>query len=308
MIHCRGTLIRACRFPGVSMRSKGSIVAALLTVALLGACADDASDEEEDREPEVSEAAEDPSVSGDDGLAEDPDGEADEPGQTDDPSDEADEGASGTDVEPAADDGTDDEADAGDADVAPADEAALDEDPFAVPDEVNADYVDLVVNELFAIQEGLLIAILSRPPGERIPASESARLETVFTGPWYRAVRSEHSGYAQWQESREGLLDEEEPGRTRWRTEMVLHVEEERCMVVIGEYDNTEVYVEPWDSDIRRVISLRRDGSLRPNPTGWTLHQSAAMIDEDEELIDREHWRSVDYSPLETSCEREPTG
>lgn len=79
-------------------------------------------------------------------------------------------------------------------------------------------------------------------------------------------------------------------------------------MVLIGEYDNSDVYVDPWDSDIRWVFSLSRDRSLRPNPVGWTLHQSAAMITEEEEPIPPEHWRSVDYSPLETTCEDEITG
>ena len=193
----------------------------------------------------------------------------------------------------------------------PTEPAPPDDDPFAIPDEIDPTYVDLVMNELLAIDSEILRDTLGREPGEGLTDSDSVRIRAVFSGPQLIKAGEDYLRYSNNEEARIGFLPPDELGDIRWRTEELLEADDS-CIVAIGWYDITEVALQPYPEDTFTVAVLApfppdpADVRIRDvNRTPWRIHDDTLMVSGGQP-VDREEWQRIDYSAvLDIPCDTE---
>ena len=182
----------------------------------------------------------------------------------------------------------------------PTEPAPPDDDPFAIPDEIDPTYVDLVMNELLAIDSEILRDTLGREPGEGLTDSDSVRIRAVFSGPQLIKAGEDYLRYSNNEEARIGFLPPDELGDIRWRTEELLEADDS-CIVAIGWYDITEVALQPYPEDLFAVVSLAPDHDLSRdtsafNPSVWRIHDLTQLVShETSEPVPREDWDRLNY-------------
>jgi hypothetical protein len=188
----------------------------------------------------------------------------------------------------------------------PTDPAPPDDDPFAIPDEIDPTYVDLVMNELLAISSATLRAILSRDPGEGLTEEDSLGIRAAYSGPRLLKAGEDFLRYSNNEESRIGFLPPDELGDIRWETEEILEADDS-CIVAIGWYDITQIAIEPYPPDQYAVASLEPapdDASLQGlNPTPWRL-LDLNLMRIGGEPVPREDWDRVSFdATLDIRCD-----
>jgi len=180
-------------------------------------------------------------------------------------------------------------------------------DPFAVPDEIDAAYVDLVMNELLAVQSAALHDILISEPGDELTPEDASRIAAVTSGPHFLRVGEDYLEYSVDEESRGNLLPPEELGEITWTTRRIMEASSE-CIVAIGYYDLAEIAVEPYSEDLFVMASLApaphdNDSVDTFNTTPWRLHD-LNLLWVDEVPIPEEDWERVNYAAtLEMTCD-----
>jgi hypothetical protein len=184
------------------------------------------------------------------------------------------------------------------------------EDPYAVPDEIDEDYVERVINAILEVQSEVLRGALQQAQGENLDPDLVA-LHFATTDGNERQLRLDNlQRYIDEPERQANFRSPEEMGVHRFQIEQLMHAEPGHCVVAIGYWDNSEVVSEPRAEEDFTVFSLSRipddvetsDG----NPTPWYWRDNAQMA-EHGEYIPRERWDELDYdAALDHTCQGLP--
>lgn len=166
-------------------------------------------------------------------------------------------------------------------------------------DGLSADEVDEIVNGLLAVQSEVLREVVAADPGDGLDEEQSARLGTALSGPELLAIGTEYQGYATDGTARDVLLDPDELGDIAWRTERIVHVEDDACIVAIGHYDLREVVAAPYPEDQFAILSVATNGD---DEDPWRLHDLNVLMS-DGEPVPEEDWDRINYDDvLQTTC------
>jgi hypothetical protein len=193
------------------------------------------------------------------------------------------------------------------------DDPATDDEPkpdgsqFAVPDDIDNSYVDLVVNHLLEQDSEVLESILLRDEGSELTDDEEARLAAVYSGSRLDFVRDDFSRLARGEFDRSIYRPSDEMGRARWSSRMLLAVQED-CVVSIGEYDLSErVFDQPMEHGAFFILSMSpSDGGSDHNESPWTM-RDMNVLTSGGEPIPEESWGEVEFADaLDNSCDEGP--
>lgn len=213
------------------------------------------------------------------------------------------------------DDGNDDpapiggenEADPGDADTT--DEDAEEEDePYAVPDEIDEDYAEDVINALLEIDHEILVTALQQEQGEPLDLEATDRLHAIADGDRRKSSLRRLQGYIDDPETAQGLLPPNESKPSQMEVDSVIHAESEHCMLVAGWWDRNGMATDPPPEERKTVFSLsrvdREATSVERNPTPWMIRHIAPLQADDGEPIPDEEWGEIDFADaLDRTCE-----
>jgi hypothetical protein len=182
------------------------------------------------------------------------------------------------------------------------------DDPYAVPDEIDEAYVELVINAILEVRSEILRGALQQEQGENLDPELMTLLFATTDGAERLAGVERFQGYIDDPSSRENLRDVESIGTTTFRPELIVHAEPERCIVVVGFWDNSEIVQDPRHQEDFVAFSLARvpdDAEVSEgNPTPWQWVDNAAMVD-GEGPIPKDLWSELDYhGALEHTCEK----
>lgn len=185
----------------------------------------------------------------------------------------------------------------------------VEDDPFAIPDEIDEAYVDLVMNELLAIDSQILRDVLQREPGEELTDDDWLRIRAAFSGPQLIKAGEDYVRYATDEQARIGFLEPREDSDISWETEE-LAAANDTCIVAIGYYDLTDVAAEPYPRDSFAVVSLAPNHEISSttgtvNPSIWRIHDLTQLVAAGSgEPIPREDWSRLDHgTALELTCD-----
>lgn len=165
-------------------------------------------------------------------------------------------------------------------------------DPFAVPERIDAAYVELVVDELLGVLSDALRAHLAdEDPG-------GLRTEAVFRE-IYGAAQLDVRLDDLWQvfsteEGRATQYPPEQFGVQRFEVLELLRVRED-CVTSLGLYDVTETSRFPY-GDQPMVFVISRDERFRSptNPTAWRLWSAARALTADGEPLPLDELGALD--------------
>jgi predicted RNase H-like HicB family nuclease len=172
------------------------------------------------------------------------------------------------------------------------------------PADIDEAYIDLVTNELFAIESDVLRDIMGRPAGEEaMTEAESERLRAVLAGDVLLDVGQSYVALSTSDRTRPAFLSADEMGTLHWETAHVVDASHD-CIVAIGHYDISEVAVEPYGPDEFSMISLSPDADLEEiNPTPWRLRGQLPLVSEDGDPIPEDGWDRINYEAvLDNTC------
>jgi hypothetical protein len=181
------------------------------------------------------------------------------------------------------------------------------EDPYAVPDEIDEAYVERVINAILEVRTEILRGALQQQPGENL-APDLVALHFATTDGRQRASGLEtFQRYIDDPTSQEALLPVEALGTSTFSAAELVHSEPDRCIIVVGRWDRSQVSPEA-DSDEFVAFSLSRAPVSvevsEGNPTPWQWRGNTALVDTDDQPIEREHWLNLDYGAvLDNTCE-----
>lgn len=167
--------------------------------------------------------------------------------------------------------------------VTPTETESTPDDPFAMPDPVTEDYVDRVVNTLYAEWGAITREILETPadPSATLTEQMQARLSSIFVGPAF--LSSMESARDALRGDRENLLPADEFGSVQWTTRAVFAASEE-CLVVAGDFDTSATATS--GRSLLSALSLRPATGADENETDWVIMDSLANTGEDGEVLD----------------------
>jgi hypothetical protein len=181
------------------------------------------------------------------------------------------------------------------------------DDPYAVPDEIDEAYVELVINAILEVQSEVLRGALAQEQGENL-APDLVALHFATTEGSQRVDGMEYlQEYIDNPSSRGFLRGPGQLGRMTFNLDELIHAEAERCLIAIGEWDVSAVATVPDDSGERVAFSLSRidvnSEISEGNPTPWQWRDNRTLVDTDGAAIDREHWSDLDFAGvLDHSC------
>jgi hypothetical protein len=171
-----------------------------------------------------------------------------------------------------------------------------DEEPYAVPDEIDEAYAEEVINVLLEIDTEVLKIALEQDQGELLDPQAVDRVHAIADGRQRDSFLESLQRYIDDPSTAQGLLPVDEMGVSRFEARGVLHAEPERCMLVVGWWDRTEIATDPPEMDSLVSLSrLDRDvTSLERNPTPWVIREISPMLINDEP-VPEERWDDIDF-------------
>jgi hypothetical protein len=180
------------------------------------------------------------------------------------------------------------------------------DDPYAVPDEIDEAYVELVINAILEVRSEILRGALQQEQGENLDPDLMALHFATTEGRQRSSDLEVLQGYIDNPESRGGLLPADQLGTMRFESEYLAHAEPEACIVVVGRWDRTPVSTRA-DSNELVIFSLAQiedaDAISEGNPTPWQWRDNVLLKDPEGQEIASEHWPDLDYaSVLDHSC------
>jgi hypothetical protein len=180
------------------------------------------------------------------------------------------------------------------------------DDPYAVPDEIDEAYIELVINAILEVRSEILRGALQQEQGENLDPELMTLLFATTEGRQRASDLEVFQGYIDDPESRGGLLPADQLGSMRFESEYLAHAEPEACIVVVGRWERTQISTRA-DSDELVIFSLglMEDATaVSPgNPSPWQWRDNALMKDAEGREIASEHWPDLDYaSVLDHSC------
>jgi hypothetical protein len=181
------------------------------------------------------------------------------------------------------------------------------EDPYAVPDEIDEDYVERVINAILRVQDEVLKGALQQGQGETLSPELTALHFATTAGEERLASLDEIQSYIDDPSQQVNFRDPGDFGHTSFSVEHLVHAEARHCIIVVGHWDISETVLEAPPQDEYSAFSLSRapedDEISEGNPTPWQWRDSTQMIDGDG-AIPRERWGELDYAgALDNTCE-----
>jgi hypothetical protein len=147
------------------------------------------------------------------------------------------------------------------------------EDPFAIPDEIDEDYAQAVIDELFAITSEALRLSVAANGQAGIPEAAQPLVAATHTGPRRTETIMDLQQAVTAANVDEVFFEPAEMGDERFEVFRMLRGEPE-CLVVTGKYDISQTARSPGDPSEFSVLSLTRADSnvdRNINPTPWVL-------------------------------------
>ncbi|MEX1177159.1 MAG: hypothetical protein WEB09_01740 [Nitriliruptor sp.] len=153
------------------------------------------------------------------------------------------------------------------------------DDPFAVPDEIDVEYVQRVVDELFRIQGDAYRAAVEADiePGEPVPTEFLDPLRQISADGEYFA----RLGALMQQSADAGFADLVDPPADREFEVEELFSAESDCIVASGDVDFTVTAANPDQPTLLHNYVLVPSDR---NPTGWAIRTSTAVVEGFEPL------------------------
>jgi hypothetical protein len=181
------------------------------------------------------------------------------------------------------------------------------EDPYAVPDEIDVAYVDSVVDALFEVRASIVRSALDHQQGENLSADAMGLLFATTAGAERQRGMESIQALIDDPSRQSNFLPGDEMGAHRFRTERLIHVEPERCIIAIGEWDESEVLIDGVATKEFVALSLSRIGEgeevSHGNPTPWQWRDNARLHD-GTDPIPPEEWDDLDHdAALDHTCE-----
>jgi hypothetical protein len=157
------------------------------------------------------------------------------------------------------------------------------DDPYAIPDEITPEYVDLIANTIYGIWGDMIRELLAAPldPGPLDPELIQKH-GALFAGEeLLRRVKEAEDAQGN-QTERDKWQPPDEIGQVRFRTVSITEANES-CIVAIGEIDISETAVGGRPYEILFALSLQpkqpdQDPTLA-NPTPWAVRDQLANTD-----------------------------
>jgi hypothetical protein len=166
------------------------------------------------------------------------------------------------------------------------DEPEEPEDPFAIPDEIDEEYTQRVLDELLPISAEAQLEALDEAPSSMPPDESMAKIRAVFSPAIAVARLMSLSGAIATEEAAQAeLRDFEEHGDTRWVVSELGETSQE-CISFAFDYEFSEADVDR--QGIAALVTARegRDPAGH-NPTPWEIgiNGPADGIEEDLDTI-----------------------
>lgn len=154
------------------------------------------------------------------------------------------------------------------------------DDPFAVPDPIDGEYAEQIINELLLVlSDALRDYLADQDPGG---AYAETVVREVYGAPVLDARLDNLWTIFGTEEGRATQLPPEEFGVQRFELIDLVEARED-CVTVYGFYDLTETSRFPYD-DTAAAIVIKRDASFRSeiNQTSWRLWDGSLLMRDGE--------------------------
>jgi hypothetical protein len=177
------------------------------------------------------------------------------------------------------------------------------EDPYAVPDEIDEDYVERVINAILEVQDEVLRGTLHQERGRALPEELTALHFATTSGIQRVEGLEEYQLYIDDPAARGALRTPDELGHSRFEVEEVIHAEPESCILAIGDWDRAELLNDEPPLGLS-VFSLSRIDESQErsqgNPTPWQWRDNRGLSD----AVNPDEWRDLDYdTAFDHTCE-----
>jgi hypothetical protein len=156
------------------------------------------------------------------------------------------------------------------------------DDPYAVPDEIDEAYVELVINAILEVRSEILRGALQQEQGENLdPELVALHFATTEGTERAEALRTLQD-YIDDPETRGGLLAAQELGVSTFHIEYLHHAEPDRCVLALGFWDRTGTSRNaPTRAESVTAFSLSRtldESEASPgNPTPWQWRDNRGL-------------------------------
>ena len=160
--------------------------------------------------------------------------------------------------------------------------ADVEDDPFAVPDPIDGEYVEFVINELLLVlSDSLRDYLADEDPGG---ARAEAVHREVYGAPMVEAHLDTLRSVFGTEEGRATQYPPEEFGVQRFTLIELVEARED-CVTVYGFYDLTETSRFPYE-DTAAAIVIKRDEGFRSdvNPTSWRIWDGSLLLRDGEAI------------------------
>jgi hypothetical protein len=178
------------------------------------------------------------------------------------------------------------------------------DDPYAVPDEIDEAYVELVINAILEVQSEVLRGALAQEQGENLAPDLVALHFATTTGRQQQLGLEEYQRYVDDPETRGGLHADMGDGATgRFEVDYLHYVEPDSCILALGYWDRTELSTNaPQRAETLTAIALSRihepDSVAEGNPTPWQWQHN---LDLDGALV-ADEWPALPWETMDHSC------
>jgi hypothetical protein len=185
----------------------------------------------------------------------------------------------------------------------PADEPEP-EDPYAVPDEIDEDYVERVINAILEVQSEVLRGALQQEQGENLDPDLIALHLATTEGRQRQLGLEEYQGYVDDPEARGGLHADLPAGASgRFEVDYIHHVEADACILALGYWDRSELSNNaPARDETLTAISLSHISDAgavsEGNPTPWQWQHNLGL----DGALSEEEWPALPWETLDHSC------
>lgn len=143
--------------------------------------------------------------------------------------------------------------------------------PFAVPDEITADYVERVLNEIARVDAAATATLRNLPVDEdavELPEEVDRKLQDVYAEPILTINRRTATALLRSDDERNDLLPPEEYDQLFYGVEEVLLTEPCVAARVDRDFTGTDADIDPRRSTLAFAFLVRAEGA---NPAGWKL-------------------------------------
>ena len=176
------------------------------------------------------------------------------------------------------------------------------DDPFALPDEIDEEYLQRVADELMAIRTAILRrAIIANESGDAQDQEAISLIGSLYTG--IGTLEPNLNEFSD--QVRSTGLDELYRRADDLNPEHLSVVEafdaQNGCAVFSAEYDNSGVLLQPNDRDPYFIIVLEHQPDAEDiNVTGWKIRDEQRLVSgEDEALATREQVEALDAETVD---------